>query len=179
MNERDQQPPHECLRGSEGRALLQAGEPKLIQAGDTVFRQGERVGHFLVLVRGTIELSRMIGANQVQLGTRGAGTILALLAALDGKPYAVNARALEDCSAVEISRDALFRLLQPEGRWSAALASDLAALTSRHLREASLALSNVLCQALRAPLRPGRLDLLDLARIQAEIHAWPAAALAA
>jgi CRP-like cAMP-binding protein len=143
---------------------------------------GQSLDRFFVLTQGTVEISRTAAGRTLALGTCGPGSILALMAALDGQPCSVTMRAQQDSTVVELSRTTVFDMLQPDGPRSANLSRDLAILTIRRLRRATDDLSSTLCRLLRASANKGRLDVLDvldLARIQAENHTWQCASLAA
>lgn len=179
MSEPESEPNVDCLRGPEGLALLQAGEQRLVVAGSVLCHEGQSLDRFFVLTRGMVEISRTVAEKTLPLGTCGPGGILALMAALDGQPCAVTMRARQDCHVVELSRAIVFEMLQPDGPRSANLSHDLALLTIRRLRRATDDLAGTLYRALRASAQTGRLDVLDLARIQAKNHAWQCASLAA
>jgi CRP-like cAMP-binding protein len=178
LSESEDEPNVDCLRGPEGLALLQAGQQRLVRAEQVLCNEGQRLEAFFVLTRGTVEISRTVGEKTLVLGTCGPGSVLALMAALDGQPCAVTLRAQHDCTVVELSRAVVFDMLQPDGPWSASLSHDLALLAIRRLRRATDDLASALFRALRAR-KAGRLDALDLARIQAKNHVWQCASLAA
>jgi CRP-like cAMP-binding protein len=179
LSEAECEPNADCLRGPEGLALLQAGQQRLVLAGSVLCHEGQNLDRFFVLTKGTVEISRTVAEKRLPLGTCGPGSILALMAALDGQPCAVTMRAQQDCSVVELTRSAVFDMLQPDSLWSASLSHDLAMLTIRRLRRATDDLASTLCRALRPSAQAGRLDVFDLARIQAKNHAWQCPSLAA
>jgi CRP-like cAMP-binding protein len=178
LSEPEDEPSVDCLRGPEGFALLQAGQQRLVGAGQVLCHEGQSLEEFFVLTKGTVEISRTVAGKTLVLGTCGPGSILALMAALDGQPCADTLRAQHDCTVVELSRAVVFDMLQPHGPWSANLSHDLALLAIRRLRRATDELASTLFRALRSR-NAGRLDVLDLARIQAKNHVWQCASLAA
>jgi CRP/FNR family cyclic AMP-dependent transcriptional regulator len=159
-------------------ALLRAGQQRLVPAGQVLCHEGKQLERFFVLTRGTVDLSRTVVEKTLALGACGPGSILGLMAALDGQPCAVTLRAREDCTVVDVSRAAVFDMLRPDGPWSANLSHDLALLTIRRLRRATDDLAGTLFRALQSR-QAGRLEVLDLARIQAKNHVWQCASLAA
>jgi len=179
LSEPDSEPNADCLRGPEGLALLQAGQQRLVSAGTVLCHEGERLDRFFVLTKGTVNISRTVAEKALPLATLGPGSILALMAALDGQPCAVTMRAQQDCNVVELTRAIVFAMLQPGSPWSTNLSHDLALLTIRRLRRATDDLASTLFRALRPSAQAGRLDVLDLARIQAKNHAWKCVSLAA
>jgi hypothetical protein len=63
-------------------------------------------------------------------------------------------------------------LLSREGEQNLPIANLLSLLAIRRLRGATNDLANALYCALRSPERRGRMDALQLARIQAGSYAW-------
>ena len=109
----------------------------------------------------------------------GPGTVLALMAALDGEPCPLSMHTLGDATVVEITRGRLLALLDPEVAAHSNLVHDLALVAIRQLRGATDELAHTLFQVLRSSPRAGRIDPAGLARIQAGNHAWPCIKLAA
>jgi CRP-like cAMP-binding protein len=166
------------FRGLEAEALLQAGQARDVPAHTVLCQEGKCTDRFFVLTAGEVEVAKTFAGRLRTLTTFGPGSILALMAALDGEPCPVSLRTLSDATVVEVTRSGLLALLAPDGAGSN-LAHDLTLVAIRRLRGTTDALAHTLFQALRASPRAGRIDATSLARIQASNHAWPCVRLAA
>jgi CRP-like cAMP-binding protein len=167
------------FQGLEAEPLLRAGKIVTLPAHAVLCQQGQTTDRFFVITAGEVELAKSIAGKARPLSTSGPGSVLALMAALDGEPCAVSMRTLGDTTVVEITRGSLLALLDPEVAADSNLVHDLALVAIRRLRAATDELAQTLFQALRASPRAGRIDVAKLARIQAGNHAWPCAKLAA
>jgi CRP-like cAMP-binding protein len=163
----------------EATALLQAGQTLDVPAHTVLCQEGKCTDRCFVLTAGEVEVAKTFAGKLRPLATFGPGSILALMAALDGEPCAVSMRTLGDATVVEITRGSLLALLDPEHAAGSTLAHDLTLVAIRRLRGATDDLAHTLFQALRASPRVGRIDAASLARIQANNHAWPCVRLAA
>ena len=167
------------FRGLEATALLQAGQTRDVPAHTVLCQEGKCIDRFFVLTAGEVEVAKSLAGRLRALATFGPGSILALMAALDGEPCAVSMRTSSDATVVEITRSSLLALLDPEQGAGSSLAHDLTLVAIRRLRGATDELAHTLFQALRSSPRAGRIDAASLARIQASNHAWPCVRLAA
>jgi len=68
------------------------------EAGEVIYRQGERLEEFYVLKSGTVRLSREAGGKVTDLGTFKAGEILAFLGVTRGEPNFTTATVVEDAT---------------------------------------------------------------------------------
>ena len=159
--------------------MLQAGQVRCLPPHALLCREGQTTDRFFVVTAGEVELAKSIAGKSRALSTSGPGSVLALMAALDGAPCPVSMRTLGDATVVEITCGSLFALLDPEETANSNLVHDLALVAIRRLRGATDELAQTLFQALRSSPRAGRIDPASLARIQAGNHAWPCAKLAA
>ncbi len=75
---------------SKGEALMHEGEP-----GDCAY----------IIESGNVEIVVHREGQLLQIGTRGPGSMLGEMAMIDDKPRTATVRALEDCTAIEITRD--------------------------------------------------------------------------
>jgi CRP-like cAMP-binding protein len=167
------------LCGLEADTLLQAGQARAVPAHTLLCQEGRTTDRFFVVTAGLVEIAKDFGGKPRALSTLGPGSILALMAALDGGPCAVSMRTLSDATVVEITRCSLLALFDPEQATVSSLAHDLTLVAIRRLRGATDALAHTLFQALQSSPRAGRIDAGSLARIQASDHAWPCVRLAA
>ncbi|MGB6724724.1 MAG: EAL domain-containing protein [Terracidiphilus sp.] len=73
--------------------------------GETLMREGERGECAYIIESGNVEILVRRGGQLLQIGTRGPGSILGEMAMIDDKPRTATVRALEDCAAIEITRE--------------------------------------------------------------------------
>jgi len=78
---------------------------KIFKKGDLLIREGEIGDRAYVLETGSVEILVQREGALIQIGTRGAGSIIGEMAMIDDKPRTATVRALEDCHVMEISRD--------------------------------------------------------------------------
>ena len=166
------------FRGSDAETLLQAGQSRTMAADALLCEEGQITDRFFFITAGTVEISKSIDGTRCALATSGPGSVLALMAALDGAPCAVSMRALSDITVVEITHSKLLAMLDPEEPTDACIVHELALVAIRRLRAATDELAQTLHRSLRASPRVGRMDPHSLALIHAGNHAWPFARLA-
>jgi CRP-like cAMP-binding protein len=179
LSDGDSEPKPSGRQGFDAESLLRAGQVRSLPARALLCQEGQTTDRFFVVTAGEVELAKSIAGKFRALSTHGPGSVLALMAALDGGPCPVSMRTLGDVTVVEITRGSLFALLDPDRAADSDLVHDLALVAIRRLRGATDELAQTLFQALRSSPRAGRIDLASLARIQAANHAWPCAKLAA
>ena len=78
---------------------------KIFKKGDLLIREGEQGDRAYVLESGSVEILIQRDGALIQIGTRGAGSIIGEMAMIDDRPRTATVRALEDCQVMEISRD--------------------------------------------------------------------------
>jgi len=161
------------FRESEARALLDAGSLHTIAAESLLWTEGRGVDSCVLVVAGEFEISRTLAGKPCRLGTAGPGHLLALMAVLDACPCPIVIRATTASSVVEINRNALVAMLDPSGPTPGFdVTYKLALFAIRRLRNATCDLAHALHVAVAAPGRAGRIDPLQVARIQAANHVW-------
>ena len=179
MSEEESEPRSGGLHGVAAEALLSAGKVRAIPANTLLCHEGQPTDRLFVLTSGEVEISKMFAGKSHALATSGAGTVLALMSALDGERCPVSVRTRGDAEVIEIPRRSLLALLDPESGEGAELALILTLVAIRRLRGATEELARTLFQALSASPRAGRIDADSLAKIQAGNHAWTCLRLAA
>jgi CRP-like cAMP-binding protein len=160
------------LAGSELEDLLRAGQVRRLPAFSLLCEEGQLASHCYILTQGTVEVAKTIDGRHQTLSKHGPGSILALMATLDGGPCRVSMRATEDVSLVEIGRDGLFLILGVEGDACPSVADQLTIAAIRRLRRATDELAQTIHRSLVSTERPGHLGIADLAMIHAGNHAW-------
>ncbi len=162
------------LSCSELEELLRAGQIRMLPASSLLCDEGQLASHCYVVAQGTVEVAKTIDGRHHTLSRHGAGSILALMATLDGGPCRVSIRAAEELKVVAIGRDDLLKLFGVEQGACATLTDRLAVTAIRRLRRATDELAKAIHRSLVASERPGRLAAPDLAIIHAGNHAWKA-----
>jgi CRP-like cAMP-binding protein len=160
------------LPASATEALLKAGHLRSLPALSLLCEEGQVMTSFFVVKTGEFLIAKIIAGKLCPLSTSGPGGILALLSALDGEPCAVSMQALGDATVVEIERDNLFAILDPETTPDLTLAWKLSQVAIRRLRKVTDDLALALYRAVSSTKYPGLLDPVELARIQASNHVW-------
>ncbi len=102
-------------------AVLRSTKPAEFASGSAITTQGERGKGFFVITRGRVEVS--VGGTTVS--TLGPGCSFGEMAVIDGGPRAATIVADGDVSALELSPDALLRLLEKEPSVARAMAVEL------------------------------------------------------
>jgi CRP-like cAMP-binding protein len=156
---------------ADAKLLASAGQARSLPARSVLCEEGEVTDCFFLVTAGEFIIAKRIAGEETRLSTFGPGSLLAVMPALDGAPCGVTISALNDATVVAIKRERLLTLLE-QADPNSGLANLLSLLAIRRLRGATNELSQALLCALRSPERPGRLDALRLARIQAGSYAW-------
>ncbi len=78
---------------------------KTFKKGEVLIREGEKGDCAYIIDSGNVEILVHREGQLLQIGTRGAGSIIGEMAMVDDKPRTATIRALDDCSVIEISRD--------------------------------------------------------------------------
>lgn len=152
--------------------LARIGRQRIVPALEPLCQEGQATGHCYVVTAGNIEVVKTLAGTPRTLARHGPGSIVALMAALDGGPCRVGVNALAAVTVAEISRDALFALLGHGDDACPILAAWLATVSIRRLRLAVDELAQAIHRSLLAADRPGRIDTLDLAGIHARNHVF-------
>jgi CRP-like cAMP-binding protein len=175
VNEGDGKAELTSLRSSELDELLRAGRMRSLTPAAVLCEEGQLCGHCWIVAQGTIEVARTVDGVYRTLSQHGPGSVLALMAALDGGPCRVILRASGNAKVVEISRDGLFAIFD-ESDACTDLAHRLAIAAIRRLRGATDELAQAIHRSLTSAERLGHLAISDLAAIHAGNHAWKVAA---
>ncbi|MGD0736734.1 MAG: EAL domain-containing protein [Terracidiphilus sp.] len=78
---------------------------KLFSKGEALIREGERGECAYIIESGNVEILVQRAGQLIQIGTRGAGSLLGEMAMIDDKPRTATVRALDDCTVLEITRE--------------------------------------------------------------------------
>jgi len=164
------------------QTLLRAGQTRMLSPSAVLCEDGQLARHCYVVTQGTVEVSKTIDGIHCALAEHGPGSVLALMATLDGGPCRISLRAAEETTVVEVGREVLFSLFRagvdPDFGTGddAALAERMTITAIRRLRAATDELAQAIHRSITIAKRPGHLGIADLASIHAGNHAWKAAA---
>jgi EAL domain-containing protein (putative c-di-GMP-specific phosphodiesterase class I)/CRP-like cAMP-binding protein len=78
---------------------------KIFQKGDVLIREGEPGDRAYVIESGNVEILIQRDSALIQIGTRGAGSIIGEMAMIDDRPRTATVRAVDECRVMEISRE--------------------------------------------------------------------------
>ncbi|HUP51727.1 MAG TPA: cyclic nucleotide-binding domain-containing protein [Longimicrobiales bacterium] len=99
------------LEESDLDRILGISESVLVEAGETVFEEGERGDHFYIIVRGEVELRKGSGTGQKKLAVLREGQAFGEIALLNQTPRSASAHALVDTYMLSVSRAAFGQIL--------------------------------------------------------------------
>lgn len=153
-------------------ALLKSGSPVSVPAEAVLCQEGHTTPNCYFLTQGQIGIEKVIHGKPRKLAMLGPGAMVALMAALDGAPANVTAKALLDSTVIEIAPRGLTGLLASDEKESLSASTLLAVHGIRCLRDVTQKLANLLCESITEPNQAGHLDLISAARIQAHAYGW-------
>lgn len=78
---------------------------KHFSKGEILLREGERGECAYIIENGNVEIVVQRDGVPIQIGTRGAGSLIGEMAIIDEKPRTATVRALDDCTVLEITRE--------------------------------------------------------------------------
>jgi CRP-like cAMP-binding protein len=99
------------LESSDLERILGISETVLVEAGETIFEEGERGDHFFIIVRGEVELRKRWGHGGKKLAILREGQAFGEMALLNQTPRSASAVALVDTCMLSISRAAFGQIL--------------------------------------------------------------------
>jgi EAL domain-containing protein (putative c-di-GMP-specific phosphodiesterase class I) len=78
---------------------------KHFSKGEVLLREGERGECAYIIESGNVEIVVQRDGVPIQIGTRGAGSLIGEMAIIDDKPRTATVRAIDDCTVLEITRE--------------------------------------------------------------------------
>jgi len=84
---------------------MQSTNKRQFKKGEVLIREGEAGNYAYVIEAGNVEILVQREGRQLQIGTRGPGSLIGEMAMIDDKPRTATVRAVEDCDVLEISRE--------------------------------------------------------------------------
>ncbi len=127
--------PRSPLGEGDVELLAQEMGEQSYAGGTFVFRQGDPAARVHVVRTGSVELSREVKGRRVILQVLRPGDVFGDVPVFLGDPEPFDARAVEDCTVLELDSAALYHLLQTRPlvarRWFVSLAERMAGLQNR------------------------------------------------
>jgi len=84
---------------------MHSATKKRFSRGEVLIREGERGECAYIIESGNVEILLQREDTVVQIGTRGAGSLIGEMAMIDDRPRTATVRALDDLTVMEITRD--------------------------------------------------------------------------
>jgi CRP-like cAMP-binding protein len=172
LNEGDPEAEHAGFKPAEAERLLASGQLRSLPAEFRLHEGGQGTKALYIVVAGQLEISRTIAGRARVLAHVGPGQMLALMAAFDQGPCPIAVHACTECKVIALDREALSAHLAGEDRLVDEVARKLTLLAIRRLRDATHELADALHFAVASPERHGRIDPVQVARIQVANHVW-------
>ena len=123
------------LTPAEATALEARATRRAYTRGHALFHEHGAPDRVVVLVSGFVKLSRVSeDGREVILAIRGPGDLIGEQSAIDGRPRSASATALDEMTALALSRDDFLALLEREPR----IALVVLRMLSARLREADV-----------------------------------------
>lgn len=108
--------------------LRELAVPRRYEPDATLFREGDRSEHVLIVTRGRVKVATLRpGVGEVVLAERGAGDVLGELSAIDGRPRSADAVAIDEVVALALLKDDFAAFLRDQPGAALALLETLAA----------------------------------------------------
>lgn len=127
--------------------ILDRAQTVSVQGGEFFFREGERAQSLFVLVEGRVAVVKSIEGRDYDLSHLGPGDCLGELELIDFCPRAASVRALDDCTAIEISATVLHEVYKIDATSFAMIHMNMGREVSRRLRQLDADLLEVRTQA--------------------------------
>ncbi|MGD0893931.1 MAG: EAL domain-containing protein, partial [Terracidiphilus sp.] len=84
---------------------MPSANEKRFSRGEALIREGEHGECAYIIESGTVEIVLLRDGELIQIGTRGAGSLIGEMAMIDDRPRTATVRALDDCTVLEITRE--------------------------------------------------------------------------
>jgi CRP-like cAMP-binding protein len=166
--------------------LARVVRPRTVEAGKTLWCQGEDAREVLFIVDGAVATKlRVSGDGGVEIGSAGPGQILGEIGLLDGQGHTMDARAVETTTVLALGRLDFAALLAGQGAGAFRLRRALAELFAARLREQLRHLADTLGdgagprakESVLANLEPSRVPDTKYVRRMATFHDFDSVAL--
>jgi len=129
---------------SEIMEIIHIVEVEQYQAGDIVFREGDKGDAWFVLYRGAVEVIKQGAAGEKKIAELGPQACFGEISILDGSPRSATIRATEDSVAFRVPREAFGKLIDDDHLVAYKLLHQMAILLAERQRTTTLRLSELL-----------------------------------
>ncbi|WP_059435926.1 Crp/Fnr family transcriptional regulator [Anaeromyxobacter sp. PSR-1] len=156
----------------EARTLLAPyARGRTFGAGDLLWREGDESGTLVAIESGRVKIYRVLPTGSaVTIYLFGPGDVFGFMPFLDGRPYPATAQALDDVTALVVSRSDLLLAFQRDPQVAFALVRLLATrlreafdrIERSSIPEVLPRVASALASLLPAGVRPGALVVLEL-----------------
>jgi CRP/FNR family cyclic AMP-dependent transcriptional regulator len=92
--------------------LLTHARASVVPAGDFFFRENDEATGVYILEKGRVAVCKKWNGRDVVLRYLSQGDCFGEMALMDLQPRSASIRAMQDCHAIELSHDSLFRLYE-------------------------------------------------------------------
>jgi CRP-like cAMP-binding protein len=116
------------------RILLEPAPLKLAGAGAYFFREGDPASSMFVIESGRVAVLKQWQGREMQLRVLGAGDCFGEMALLDLFPRSAAVRAIDDCTAIELTPADLLRLFERDAEQFAMIQMNIGREMCRRLR---------------------------------------------
>lgn len=115
------------MSDEEVREIVRTSNSRTLQAGESLFKQGDVAAALYIVESGELEVRAQSGfGEEVVLAMLGAGTVVGEMAILEGSSRSATVEALSDCRVFELSRDDFNALREQRSRAAYKLILNLA-----------------------------------------------------
>jgi len=114
--------------------LVEPARTVEVAAGGYFFCEGDPAEAMFVLERGSVSVLRRWQERELSLGELGAGDCFGEMALLDLFPRSASVLARQDCAAIELKPENLYRLYERDASQFATIQMNIAREMSRRLR---------------------------------------------
>ena len=123
-----------AIRDDTLRFLLDQATPVNVRAAEFFFREGDPASGMFVLESGLVEVLKSWKGQAFLLRQLGPGDCFGEMALMDLQARSASVRALQDCSALELSAADLHRLFEHDVEQFALIQMNMGREVSRRLR---------------------------------------------
>ena len=127
------------LRDDILRLILKEAPVVLVKEGDHFFREGDDADSMFVVETGKAEVYKRLGGKDCLLRTLQRGDCFGEMSLIDLYPRSASVRALEDCTALQITPGCIHQVYEQDIEQFAVIEMNMGRELSRRLRESDAA----------------------------------------
>jgi len=122
------------------RLILNVAPVVLVPQGDYFFREGDTADSMFVLEAGKAAVYKRLGGQECLLRNLNQGDCFGEMSLIDFSPRSASVRAVEDCTALQISAACISQVYEKDLEQFAMIEMNMGREVSRRLRESDAAL---------------------------------------